>query len=704
MKSLFKVLSLSVLAAFIAFGCANTSGDAVSNGAVGASRSSNKTITLVATGDAEAIKFPSNSGISATIVAAQIDAANDLKFYLFYENKVTGIKKVPTAPISFTATTASNIGTVPLNIEDGYYLFKLYATKTTITSPTEDTVKAAALFLGQTEADLRTAQDSVTFFLTSDTLTGSADVSIKLKTAGWTVPTTGYDVEACITKKTDGSLVGATSAQAIGAASITTSEPTAAQFSQSSVTAGTYNFEVRFTNTSTTKTYTWSDTIIVSPNNPIAKTVTIPPIIGSAPEAPLHFNATFKDPDSISAGRYNVEFSWDATASINETHFQIDLLEIPADTAWTAINASPATEWTDSYRTDLGNTGTNSLKSYGADFYGNETEGWVSGSLRKNNTSVVMSLELGKRYLARISAVNVDGNSPYLYVKFNDSVPDPVTTGYSKFDEHSKVINRYRLTYNVDGGTITPATGAASTANIVEYRTQNTVANSAAGTYVGAKITGGVDIPTADIWNPSTDTTTYTSLIKGTKAWTGWRLESSTSTKLYDETTPTSPYNPPDYTGCENLVLYACYSPTTAAVNILDHNLWTIDIANFTATKPSGAGVTSTDVGDTSQIDLDLAESGAGPVLWTIAYTADQKTAKVKWTSVNCSIRRSSEKNSIASYPCSAVDDDGCTVTTPLASYLEGKYAVTFYAYTALRDEPYTYTIYVNITSSATAP
>ncbi|MBQ6028900.1 MAG: hypothetical protein IJL24_05155, partial [Treponema sp.] len=72
MKNLFKLLSLSVLAAFIALGCSNTSGNAVSlgNGET-STKAATKTITLVATGDEDAIKFPTagSSGISATIVA-----------------------------------------------------------------------------------------------------------------------------------------------------------------------------------------------------------------------------------------------------------------------------------------------------------------------------------------------------------------------------------------------------------------------------------------------------------------------------------------------------------------------------------------------------------------------------------------------------------------------------------------------------------
>ncbi len=702
MKSLFKVLALSFLAAFIALGCSNTSDNAFSNGLPVTSKTVNKTITLVATGDAEAIRFPTvSNGISATIVADTI-LADTLKYYLYYTNKVTGTTKNPDGPLNFTAADPStpNIGTVPLNIEDGYYLFKLYASTADIAGPNipEGTVSSGALFLGQTEADLRTSTDTVSFYLTSDTLTGSADVALKLMTTGWAVPA-GFDISAGITKKTDGSYVPGPNAD--GIASIDASEPATPQFTKTGVTAGTYNFEVSFANASTGKTYVWSDTIIIAPNHNIAKTIKIPPVIDLPPAAPTAFNATFKDPDSISKDKYYVEFDWAADTTVNELYFQIELLEIPAGAAWGDINADTSTEWNDAYRTTLGNTADTWMKILDKDFYGNEAQGWVSGSLRKNNTTAVAELPLGKRYLARIAAVNDAGPSAYCYVDFDGSVPAAVTTGYSKFDPASKVINRYRLTYNLLGGSITNLDDTTSTKDIVEYRTQNTEANATANTYKGASIASSVDVPTADIWNPSTDVDTYKSLKKGSKNWTQWRRGSSSSDSVYPSTAA-SPYNPEDYVGCENLVLYASYSPTTAGVTILDDNDWSVKLDNFTATAPSGTGVDTADLADKSTIALDLATAGAGSILWTGAYTAEQKARGVKWTNVTYTIKKSGETwNRAGPSPVDTLTAaDGFTVTTNLKPYLEGTYLVTFNAYAAHKAEPYTYTIIVVISSN----
>ncbi len=698
MKNLFKFLALSVLASFIALGCSNTSDDAVSNGLniTTAAKTATKTITLVATGDADAISFPTaNHGISATIVADTIEATS-LKYYLFYTNKVTNTPTNPTAPLTFTAASANtpNVGTVPLEINDGYYEFKLYATNEVIATPTEASVAAKALFLGQTEADLRTSADTVTFYLTSDTLTGSAAVALKLKTTGWTVPT-GYTMTAAITKKTDGAVVPGPDWTTVS--SITATEPTTAQYNQASVTAGTYNFEVRFFNSGSNKTYTWSDTIIVAPNHNIAKTIAIPEVIDLPPVAPTAFNAVFKDPDTVGSGYYNVEFDWAAAASINESFFQIELLEIPSGTAWASINADTSTEWTDDYRSTLGNTDAAYLTTLGSTFYGNESQNWVSGSLRKNNTTATVALPLGKRYLARIAAVNDAGPSAYCYVDFDNAVPATVTTGYAKFAAASKVINRYRLTYNLLGGTIKNTDNTESTADIVEYRTQNEVANGTASSYNAAAITSGVDVPTADIWNPSTDTTTYTSLKKGSKAWTSWKKDSSSSNALYDSTPASSPYNPPDYKDCLNLVLYANYSPTTASVNILDDNEWDITVANFTGTAPSGDGVTTTDLEAKSQITLNLATSGAGDIVWTGAYTTAQSNAGIQWSSVTYTIKKSGENYLREGPKACTVNNTGFAATTSMSTYTIGKYAVTFNAYAPHKTLPYTYTIYVDV-------
>ena len=707
MKSLFKVLALSFLAAFIALGCSNTSDDAFSIGLPGTGKTAaKKTVSLIATGDAEAIVFPvKNKGVSATIVADTI-GADTLNYYLYTTNKVTGVTKNPDDALSFTAADPStpNIGKVPLEIEDGYYLFKLYATQATHAGPNipESTVKSGALFLGQTEAYLRTATDTVSFYLTSDPLTGTADVALKLKTTGWTVPA-GYTIEAGITKKTDGSVVPGPNYT--GIASITDTAPGSAQYSQSGITAGTYNFEVRFANAGSGKTYVWSDTIIVAPNHNITKTIEIPDVIDLPPAAPTAFNATFLDPDSLSKEYYNVEFHWAAATTVNEQYFRIELLEIPAATIWANINADTSTEWDDPYRGDLGNTSDALyLTQLGADFYGNVQQGWVDGSLRKNNTKATVALPLGKRYLARICAVNDAGDSDFCYVDFDNAVPATPSTGYSKFAADSKVINRYRLSYNIMGGTITipGSPDTTSTKDIVEYRTQNTVANGTAGTYKPASIAAGVDVPSADIWNPSTDTTTYKSLKKGPKAWTSWKRGSSASATKYDSASPSDPYDPPDYDGCENLVLYANYSPTDAVTKIHDDNEWTISLDNFTSTPPSGPGVTTTNLATKSEVAFDLATSGAANITWTGEYTADQIAAGVKWSDVQYTIQKTGEAWYRAGpTPVDSLTDGvGFAVTTDMKGYPEGKYVVTFYAYARNKPEPYTYTLVLIITSN----
>lgn len=747
MKNLFKFLSLSILVSFIALGCSNTSGDAVS--LTPASKSALKTITLVATGDEDAIVFPDpNSLISASIVAGTT-AATSLNYYLFYKNEVTGEDVAPDAPLTFTASAGSpNIGTVPLKIEDGYYTFKLYATKTAIASITEDNVKAAALFLGQTQADLRTSVDTVSFYLTSDTLTGTANVKIGLKTADWTVPD-NYVVSAKITKKTDGSTVQGSGGSAGGVATVSMDENDVAaggeQYTQDGVPAGTYNFEVIFKNNTTTKQYIWSDTIIVSPNNDIVKndinTIAIPEVIERVPAAPTDFNATFKDPDSIGVGYYQVEFTWLAAASINESHFEIDLLEVPDGATWANVkpipganNPATATDGSDDWDLSSMSATASNITTYGRDLYGNELQNWVAGSLRKNNNWAIIALPLGKRYLARIAAVNDAGPSRYCYVDFaNANVPsatipptgESIAQGFNKFAATSKVINRYRLTYNLLGGTVTKKDDSTSTADIVEYRTQNDVANANAGTsttpgkYAPGTINTGVDVPSADIWNPSWDTdndSPYKALAKGGKAWTGWRLTSSSNATLYDTDPASDPYNPPDYTdavgstmgkGYKNLVLYASYSPTTAAVNILDDNLWTVGIKNFTSTIPGGSGVKAKDgttaLTDTllekdSEISLNLKVTGAGSISWVGAYTAEQIAAGVDWTSVTYTVKKTDETfYREGPTGCTVTSGTGFSATTNLKGYVPGKYAVTFNAYAPHKTLPYTYTIFVNI-------
>lgn len=697
MKNLLKILGLSVLVSFIALGCSNTSGDAISNGnGVTAKKTATKVITLVATGEQGAIDFR-NPLVSPTIVADTVTASS-LKYYLFYKNLVTGVEKNPTESTNFTpSATSPNVGTVPLSIEDGYYKFWLYATEATPATLTDAGVKAVALFLGQTEADLRTSTDTVSFYLTSDGIGGSANVSIKLLTTGWTVPS-GYTASARITNKTDGNTAsGTTVASGI---SITSTAPATAQYTQTNVTAGTYNFEVAFENSTLGKTYVWSDTIIVAPNHNIVKEVSIPDVIGLPPAAPSDFLATFKNPTTVTAGSYEVEFDWKAEASVNEAYFQIELLEIPSGPTYDQIADDTDTDWDATYMGTLGVSDTN-ITILDKNFYGNEAQNWIKGSLRKNNTRAVVALPLGKRYLARIAAVNDAGNSPYRYVDFKNTAVTP-DTGYNKFAADAKVINRYRLTYNLLGGTrkTAGATPTTSTEDMVEYRTQNDKANSTANTYAASVITSGTDVPSADIWDPAEDTDTYESLIKNGKAWTTWRLDSSTSASYYPSYNTSNlpnPYNPPDYTEFENLTLFASYSPVNVGVTILDDNDWTLSVANFDASAMTDPGVDPSNLSAKSIVKFNSSATGAGSIKWTAAYTAAQTAAGVKWTSATYTIRKADETTDRAGPNNISLSDTGFEATTEFKNYVPGKYYVTFNVYAPHKTEPYTCTVVVDV-------
>ncbi|MBQ4014654.1 MAG: hypothetical protein II610_05315 [Treponema sp.] len=736
MKNLLKLLGLGVVAAFLALGCSNDSDNAyalINLPSSSGAKTAQKTITLVATGDKDAIKFPAASaaGISASIVADTIDAATELKFHLFTE-RLAGTGTVPVKKdLAFTAGAAPNVGTIALSVPDGYYRFYLFATKGTSAATDLDGFKDDALFWGQTEVDLRTSADTVTFYLTSDGLTGSSKVSIGLKTTGWTV-TAGWKVFAGITDKTTGKTFDDKTIDPtdLGASlfeindpqtKITAADPSTKQFVEDTVAAGTYNFEVHFQKGA--KDYIWSDTLIVAPRHDIDTIVAIPDVIELPPDAPKAFNATFKDPaladaadplsGNVSQESYTVQFDWDATDSVNESYFEIELLKIKNDVEWTKISDNTSTDWdTGSYRTDLKAT----VQTLGKDFYGNELQGWVKGSLRRNNTSCQVQLPLGDRYLARIAAVNDAGRSSWCYVDFDNTVPTALASGFSRFAAASKVINRYRLTYNLDGGTITipgSPSPTTSTKDIIEYRTQNTVANGTANNYKAAAITSDIDVPTADIWNPATDTATYISLIKDGKAWTAWRKNSSASSVYYR--TSESDNNPPDYTGCENLVLYASYSPAQAGVTIFDPNDWTIGLVNFfsDASDPApanwtpavaGTGIDASNLATKQVVAMDL-KTADGKITWNVAYTADQKLVPVVWNRATYTIKRGNGVLVGGPYPCGTIDANGFEVTTDFDGFSEGKYLITFCVYAPINNEPYTYPILVDIkNSSTTAP
>lgn len=330
----------------------------------------------------------------------------------------------------------------------------------------------------------------------------------------------------------------------------------------------------------------WSDSIVILPGKTNDKPVAVPNVIGAKPAAATDFTASYVDgTKDITPGFYDVKFEWKGAACVNERSFEIDLLEVTGTKTVTAIPISDI-EWATA-ETDSGNK----VVTYKSEVISDQL--YVEGSLLANNTSLTMKLPLGKAYVARIRAVNRAGSSDNVYV----------TVGVDKGSETKFVgtfINLFRIRYNLQGGTYTPATGTEQTgtpqtAPIVDYASK--------------------EIP---YLVPATNT-----LVKNNIAWTKWQKADNT----YVDTTAT-----PNYSGPENIDLRACYT-TDADVNIFDAAKYKLDATWITVGKAPATPLTGTEsctvtVSKAAALEtngdltwrITVADSGAEPITTGFAY------------------------------------------------------------------------------------
>lgn len=632
MKKLTRILALAAsLLAFTFIGCNTSVDDATVSG--GELRET-KQLKIYATSKDDVIYF-SESG-ARTITPAAIDGSSaEYHFWLSGKNIITGDdlyeepKDVKFVPYSGSTTE----GIVNVNLDVANYELTLEVTKNASYAASE------VILVAKAYADLR-YNESIRFFLMPAS-TGKGKVQIKLYTAGWDLSTkTGYKAIAKIAKLDTDEELAAYKKEHTTLATAADSATDFIDNQPKDIDAGTYNFVVEFTNN--TKSFFWSDRIVILPNQTTTATIGIPPVIGELPNAPENLYVGYKVPSNDDALYYMAEFNWEDKSN-NEQNFQLDILDI------TTLNGE--TKITGAKYTDFGSTG--SEKEYdfaieqvmkrnsanatpaaagnpeisladaswdvlttiakapvykldssvyqikdtsqaGGITY-NETEiskgspaVKYASSLAKNNTQLLLNLPLGKRYLARISAVNAAGNSAYAYAIIEGTSANK--TAYEAktiFDtqlwpENATSINVYKITYNLVGGAFydstypTNTTITKSNTDVTDKIKTTTPApttlggytiNQAKNTIIQFDCQSSVGTK-AVIINPlkiEYDTSAFAALFKGDNKWVSWKENSTTSSNIYaTETDTTKPLKA--YTDYKNLNLYAAYSGATAKI------------------------------------------------------------------------------------------------------------------------------------------
>lgn len=495
---------------------------------------------------------------SRTIIPDSFDS-DGVDFYLYGTNTSGGTfgpEKVTfkgnTDAAAAGGAASKTVGTINIPANSAVWEFTLVALATGAAAPTDEaTLKDDAVLIGYSSMDMLNG-DTAKFTLSPDGLTKEAKIAMKLYTDGWELPA-GFTAKAGIYLLTTGADATPTE-QTVAFTATTKDEANAVDYAIASFTPGTYLFKVTFEKTGSNKKFYWSDVLVVLPGKTIDNVVGIPNIIGTAPTAPTAFKAGYveKSEDKFS-GWYTTAFEW-VRGSKNENNFEIEVLEFnDADTVTPPADAD--TGWT---------TALTAGKSVTYDSKFSSKENYESGSLLSGNTKAQLRLELGKRYFARIRAVNDAGESAWTLVGLTAALAE--TTGTQKFTGNT--INRYRLTYFMNGGayyadkTKADAGTDGSTADIVEYYCENSTAGTAIKTADG---TAG---------NPIIKKNTYT--------WSYWSKDATSEAASRYNEPGTAPAN---YTGYKNLDLYAMFA-TDAGVAIFDKKSLEIQDGWITVATP----------------------------------------------------------------------------------------------------------------------
>ena len=636
MKKLTKMIALAIGLVTVAFsGCKNILSDAT---IAGEGITAGSQITLYATSENDIITF--SDGSARLIMPGTINGTTGYTFYLWGTDKLDSSNTSLKTPqvVTFTASgTSTTKGSVNLDLAVSQWELTLAVLPSTATAPaTGDAAKKAAVLLATASVDFRSS-DSVNFFLSPYKLSANGGFSLTVSTDGWNIPTTHTATLGIWPLNANDSddtavITGTTAKKELA----TLANTEYASTSTTSVAPGTYNFIVKLVPTSAsglTKTYYYSDQIVILSNQVTTADVKIPNILTNIPTDPENFGVGFVDPLTATADTYEVQFTW-TDKSYNEDYFQIELLDFTnikdadettlttsfstlaaatggaddtLDTAWAAIygeSYSPSETMYTIGKKLSRKVGSGTAEDLG--YYYNNPNMWVSGSLNKNATYTVMSLKLGHRYLARMAAVNDIGKSKYLYAYIADETPTIENVEYNryeitkveattvqKFGAGATEINRFRITYNLNEGTFyqvdtsTPKTLVTPEAAVKDITNINATGDAIVQ-YDTRRSAGKAATILNPLYAPSDTDGTYGRLYNGDMyRWTNWQENSTSGTIFalsdkylenakFDSATDTPDWTEAEYTGYANLDLYASYRVASGSVGIDESANYTI--------------------------------------------------------------------------------------------------------------------------------
>ena len=449
---------ISLVFSLLALACSNITEDAY----VFENASSGKSLVYLNVSTRKGTRFffsrqDYSSDGARTILPNAVDGST-LNYYLFYIDTLSSSTSEYSyyGKVSLTYTSETT-ATSAVSFSDSVYRFVLYACSSSLSSPSALTAKNAACLAAYTIADLRTVKD-VSFYLSSNSLEGNGYANISL-TSSWSFPsdwnvsfngnsyvTIGiYDISTGLPVSINDSNINPHSL--VYSYEISNNlHLSNYRFGNYRFPAGSYSLIVSFVNENTGTVYEYNDVIHIFPNQTSSAIIDVPNILDTRPAAPSNFTVTPLIPDDDQQTNYLAGFTWVDNAN-NETEFEIQIADISDnlsnlngtaqiynvidDASWSsAVFNSPVTTFS--------NENYHEYISYYYAYFENDDYDPNSFSLLRNNSQAKFYLQLGKRYLARIRAVNDCGKSNWSYASFADG--------------SCTSINLYRITYTTNTG------------------------------------------------------------------------------------------------------------------------------------------------------------------------------------------------------------------------------------------------------------
>lgn len=699
MRKLSKLIATAVSLIAVSFtGCSNLVDDAtIDSGAV---TTEARSVTLTATSENDIVKF--SNGSARMIMPDQIDATSGYDFWLFGENETTGttidlsdVTKYPNGHVvSFLPTgTSTTKGTVTLTLDIARYKMNLYVCKSTDKATInggadadakEVLAKKYAWLWAQARADF-TYGDTVNFHLTPYGLEEGGTYGLAVYLDGWSLGD-GWHSTVSIKNLKDGTAVtNATDYTTdLTSTAVDITNPNVKNDTGKTVAPGTYNFVVDFYNATLDVHYYYSDRIVIFSNQPTKKEIKVPNVIGVKPAAPEALGISYVDPVTATQDYYELAFEW-TDKSYNEAYFQLELVDITdvkADittalgdlkaanggqgasstpSTWTALTTRDANYGQKEIVYKFGKQvikteydGSEYKDTVLGDFDGNTSEArYVDGSFRMNNTAAVIRVDLGRRYIARFAAVNAAGPSDYIYPDLEGatvaasqgftraSTGESIAVGsLTKFGANAALINRYRITYNLDGGSFYEADTLAN--GQLPTRKDSTKVTAVKGLLSNGDtvIRYGTQAATAAnqmgimnaLYTESSDSTPKKIVLYDTtsRRWSDW-LYMSTSGDVYETGYNTTPANDASYAITE--VPYMQWDETNHKKAAADGVVGFSNITLYATYKSAGWEIDhSTDFNiqdDWILMYYDLNSAGT-----TMAVTPDTSKVNGTWTYV----------------------------------------------------------------------